>query len=55
MLLGRCEFAHDDYSINIIDMSRVDEEEEEPMEDETDTAEGGENDKGTGEEQQELF
>ena len=55
MLLGRCEFAHDDYSLNIIDMSRVDEEEEEPMEDETDTAEGGENDKGTGEEQQELF
>lgn len=55
MLLGRCEFAHDDYSLNIIDMPRVDEEEEEPMEDETDTAEGGENDKGTGEEQQELF
>ncbi len=55
MLLGRCEFAHDDYSLNIIDMPRVDEEEEEPMEDETDTAEGGENDKGTREEQQELF
>lgn len=42
MLLGRCEFAHDDYSLNIIDMPRVDEEEEEPMEDDTDTAEGGE-------------
>lgn len=55
MLLGRCEFAHDDYSLNIIDMPRVDEEEEEPMEDDTDTAEGGENDKGTREEQQELF
>ncbi len=34
MLLGRCEFAHDDYSLNIIDMPRVDEEEEEPLEDE---------------------
>ena len=55
MLLGRCEFAHDDYSLNIIDMPRVDEEEEEPMEEEMDTAEGGENDKGTREEQQELF
>lgn len=42
MLLGRCEFAHDDYSLNIIDMPRVDEEEEEPLEEETDTAEGGE-------------
>lgn len=42
MLLGRCEFAHDDYSLNIIDMPRVDEEEEEPMEEEMDTAEGGE-------------
>lgn len=42
MLLGRCEFAHDDYSLNIIDMPRVDEEEEEPIEDDTDTAEGGE-------------
>lgn len=42
MLLGRCEFAHDDYSLNIIDMPRIDEEEEEPIEEETDTAEGGE-------------
>lgn len=55
MLLGRCEFAHDDYSLNIIDMPRVDEEEEEPMEDDTDTAEGVESDKKTGGEQQELF
>lgn len=42
LLLGRCEFAHDDYSLNIIDMPRVDEEEEEPIEDDTDTTEGGE-------------
>ena len=31
MLLGRCEFAHDDYSLNIIDMPRIDDDEEEPM------------------------
>lgn len=55
MLLGRCEFAHDDYSLNIIDMPRVDEEEEEPMEEEMDTAEGVESDKKTEGEQQELF
>lgn len=42
MLLGRCEFAHDDYSLNIIDMPHIDDEEEEPLEDETDMAEGGE-------------
>lgn len=34
MLLGRCEFAHDDYSLNIIDLPHVDDEEEELMEDE---------------------
>ena len=28
MLLGRCEFAHDDYSLNIIDMPRIDSEDE---------------------------
>lgn len=33
MLLGRCEFAHDDYSLNIIDLPHVDDEEEEPIED----------------------
>lgn len=59
MLLGRCEFAHDDYSLNIIDMPRVEEEEEEEeeelMEDDTDTAEGVESDKKTEGKQQELF
>ena len=34
MLLGRCEFAHDDYSLNIIDLPHIDDEEEGPMEDE---------------------
>lgn len=34
MLLGRCEFAHDDYSLNIIDLPHIDDEEEEPLEDE---------------------
>lgn len=29
MLLGRCEFARDDYSLNIIDLPRVDDEDEE--------------------------
>lgn len=30
MLLGRCEFAKDDYSLNIIDMPQMEEEDEEP-------------------------
>ena len=34
MLLGRCEFAHDDYSLNIIDLPHIDDEEEGPLEDE---------------------
>ena len=34
MLLGRCEFAHDDYSLNIIDLPHIDDEEEELMEEE---------------------
>lgn len=34
MLLGRCEFAHDDYSLNIIDLPHIDDEEEGPMKDE---------------------
>lgn len=36
MLLGRCEFAHDDYSLNIVDLPHVDDEdEEEELENET--------------------
>lgn len=34
MLLGRCEFAHDDYSLNIIYLPHIDDKEEGPMEDE---------------------
>ena len=34
MLLGRCEFAHDDYSLNIIELPHIDDEEEELMEEE---------------------
>lgn len=36
MLLGRCEFAHDDYSLNIVNLPHVDgEDEEEELENET--------------------
>lgn len=36
MLLGRCEFAHDDYSLNIVNLPHVDDEdEEEELENET--------------------
>lgn len=55
MLLGRCEFAHDDYSLNIIDLPHVDDEEEELMEDESEYAADSEVDKETMERQQELF
>lgn len=55
MLLGRCEFAHDDYSLNIIDMPHVDDEENESMEDESGYAADRAEDKETMERQQELF
>lgn len=55
MLLGRCEFAHDDYSLNIIDLPYVDDEEEELMEDDAEYAADSEVDKETIEGQQELF
>lgn len=55
MLLGRCEFAHDDYSLNIIDLPHVDDEEEELMEEEMECATDSEVDKETIEGQQELF
>lgn len=55
MLLGRCEFAHDDYSLNIIDLSHIDDEEEELMEDDAEYAADSEVDKETIEGQQELF
>lgn len=55
MLLGRCEFAHDDYSLNIIDLPHVDDEEEELMEDDAEYAADSEVDKETIEGQQELF
>lgn len=55
MLLGRCEFAHDDYSLNIIDLPHVDDEEEELMEEEIEYAADSEVDKETMERQQELF
>ena len=32
MLLGRCEFAHDDYSLNIVELPTIDEEYDEEME-----------------------
>lgn len=35
MLLGRCEFAHDDYSLNIVNLPHVDDEDEEELENET--------------------
>ena len=35
MLLGRCEFNKDDYSLNIIDMPQLDDESEEDFEEET--------------------
>lgn len=55
MLLGRCEFAHDDYSLNIIDLPHVDDEEGELMEDDAEYAADSEVDKETIEGQQELF
>lgn len=55
MLLGRCEFAHDDYSLNIIDLPHIDDEEEGPMEDEFEYATDSEVAKETIEGQQELF
>lgn len=55
MLLGRCEFAHDDYSLNIIDLPHVNDEEEGPMEDEFEYATDSEVAKETIEGQQELF
>ncbi|MGL5981566.1 MAG: site-specific DNA-methyltransferase [Phocaeicola sp.] len=35
MLLGRCEFGKDSYALNIIDLPRIDEDEEEYVEEET--------------------
>ena len=32
MLLGRCEFAHDDYSLNIVELPTIEEEYDEEME-----------------------
>lgn len=55
MLLGRCEFAHDDYSLNIIDLPHIDDEEEGPMEDEFEYATDSEVAQETIEGQQELF
>jgi hypothetical protein len=34
MLLGRCEFAHDDYSLNIVELPVVEEDEFEAEQDE---------------------
>ena len=34
MLLGRCEFAHDDYSLNIVELPVVEEDEFEEEQDE---------------------
>lgn len=55
MLLGRCEFAHDDYSLNIIDLPHIDDEEEELIEDESEYDTDSEVNKKTIEGQQELF
>lgn len=55
ILLGRCEFAHDDYSLNIIDLPHVDDEEEELMEDDAEYAADSEVEKESNVEQQELF
>lgn len=55
MLLGRCEFAHDDYSLNIIDLPHIDDEEEGPMKDGFEYATDSEVAKETIEGQQELF
>jgi hypothetical protein len=51
MLLGRCEFAHDDYSLNIVELPVVEEDEfEEEMEEIVEEAVSS-----TEETQQELF
>lgn len=51
MLLGRCEFAHDDYSLNIVELPVVEEDEfEEEMEEATEEVAAS-----TEETQQELF
>lgn len=55
MLLNRCEFGKDDYSLNIIGFPYIDDKEEESMEDEMEYAADSEVDKGTIGGQQELF
>lgn len=42
MLLGRCEFAHDDYSLNIVELPTIEEEYDEDFNDETTVPESDE-------------